>query len=193
MSARSAAVRTATALAPAPGRPARTGSARTGSARTGSARTGSVRSVPARSVPQPELRLVPSTHGRRPRSRPSRDAHERRAPFALLLIAMLVGTSLALLFLNTAIAVDSLKATQLRAANAELAQDVQRLQQRVVSGGTPAALAAAASETGLVPSGAAAYLVVGPDGSSALRGIPVPAPEPVPAPATGSDGEQGGD
>jgi hypothetical protein len=39
----------------------------------------------------------------------------------LLVVGMLVGTTLGLLFLNTAIAVDSLKATQLRTQNTERA------------------------------------------------------------------------
>jgi hypothetical protein len=55
----------------------------------------------------------------------------------LLIVALLVGTTLGLLVLNTAIAVDSLKATQLRADNAARAQEVQRLEQQVVSGGPP--------------------------------------------------------
>jgi hypothetical protein len=90
-------------------------------------------------------------------------------------VALLIGTTLGLLVLNTAIAVDSLKATQLRVANAERAEEVQRLEQQVVSGSTPAEIARAASAAGLVPAGPAAYLVVGPDGESVLRGTPAPA------------------
>jgi hypothetical protein len=103
---------------------------------------------------------------------------ERKAPYVLLVVALLVATTLGLLFLNTAIAVDSLSASALRAQNAELAQEVQSLQRRVVSHDTPAALAAAATAAGLVPAGSAAYLVVAPDGSSTLRGSAVPAPGP---------------
>jgi hypothetical protein len=102
----------------------------------------------------------------------------------LLVVAMLVGTTLGLLVLNTTIAVDSLKATELRADNAARAQEVQRLEQQVVSGGTPAEIAAAAVAAGLVPAGPAAYLVIDPDGGSVLRGTP--------APAEGPDGEANG-
>jgi hypothetical protein len=99
-------------------------------------------------------------------------------------VALLVGTTLGLLILNTAIAVDSLKATQLRAANAERAQQVQRLEQQVVSGGTPEQVASAAVAAGLVPAGPAAFLVLAADGSSALRGTPEPAKAPpTPSPA----------
>ena len=99
----------------------------------------------------------------------------RRAPFVLLVVALLVGTTLGLLILNTAIAVDSLKATQLRAENAQRAQEVQRLEQQVVSGSTPAEIARAAVAAGLIPAGPAAYLVLDPDGTSILRGTPQPA------------------
>jgi hypothetical protein len=109
----------------------------------------------------------------------------RRAPFVLLVLALLVGTTLGLLILNTAIAVDSLKATQLRTDNAQRAQDLQRLEQRVVSGSTPAEIARAAVAAGLVPAGPAAYLVIDPEGGSVLRGTP--------APAEGRDEESAGD
>ncbi|WP_164704641.1 hypothetical protein [Blastococcus litoris] len=139
-----------------------------------------------RSAPRPELRLVTAAPAARSRGRRApRALRHPRAPFVLLVVAMLVGTTLGLLILNTAIAVDSLKATQLRADNAARAQEVQRLEQQVVSGATPAQIAAAAVAAGLVPAGPAAYLVIDPDGGSVLRGTPEPA---------GTDGEaaQGG-
>jgi hypothetical protein len=96
----------------------------------------------------------------------------------LLVVALLVGTTLGLLILNTAIAVDSLKATQLRAANAQRAEQVQRLEEQVISAGTPAQVASAAVAAGLVPAGPAAFLVIAADGSATLRGTPEPAPAP---------------
>jgi hypothetical protein len=129
----------------------------------------------ARSTPRPELRLVPGVTATRTRRRPASLLRNRRAPFVLLVVAMLVGTTLGLLVLNTAIAVDSLKATQLRVANAERAQELQRLEQQVVSGSTPAEVARAADAAGLVPAGTAGYLVIGPDGTAVLRGTPEPA------------------
>jgi hypothetical protein len=102
----------------------------------------------------------------------------RRAPFVLLVVLMLVGTTVSLLLLNTAIAVDSLEAGQRRAVIADQAQQVDRLEQQVLTGGTAAELARAAADAGLVPSGAAAHLVLGPDGTSAVRGEAVPAPAP---------------
>ncbi len=158
----------------------RTGSSRTGSVRTGSVRTGSTRTTP-RVTPRPELRLVPPGPAVRSRRRAPRALRHPRAPFVLLVVAMLVGTTLGLLILNTAIAVDSLKATELRADNAARAQQVQRLEQQVVSGGSPAQIAAAAVAAGLVPAGPAAYLVIDPDGGSVLRGTPQPAEDPAAA------------
>jgi hypothetical protein len=137
------------------------------------ARPAAARSTPAR----PDLRLVPPVGSARPR-RAALGIGSRRAPFVLLIVALLVGTTLGLLILNTAIAVDSLKATQLRADNAQRAEEVQRLEQQVVAGQTPAELARAAVAAGLVPAGSAAYLVLEGDhvgGGAVLRGTPEPA------------------
>jgi hypothetical protein len=99
----------------------------------------------------------------------------------LLVVALLVGTTLGLLVLNTAIAVDSLKATALRSANAQRSQEVQRLQRQVITAGTPEQVASDATRAGLVPAGRPGFLVIGPDGRSTLRGTPEPAAHP-PAP-----------
>jgi hypothetical protein len=160
--------------------------------RTATPRTATPRSTPRtgtrstpRPTPRPELRLVQGVTAARTRRRSTSILRHRRAPFVLLVVALLVGTTLGLLVLNTAIAVDSLKATQLRVANAERAQEVQRLEQQVVSGGTPAEVARAAVAAGLVPAGPAAYLVIDADGGSVLRG----SPEPATAPGDAEDGD----
>jgi hypothetical protein len=145
---------------------------------------GASRATPVR----PELRLVP---GVAPRSRRRALAVAgSRAPFVLLVVALLVGTTLGLLVLNTVIAVDSLKATALRAENAERAQEVQRLEQQVVTAGTPAEIARAAEAAGLVPAGPAGYLVLDPDGGAILRGNPEPA-EPTAEPSAQSPAGSG--
>jgi hypothetical protein len=178
--------------------PARTSSART--SRTGARtstrsasrgttgpvhapRTGATRrSGPVASGPQ--LRLVPparTTPTRVPAR--GRRTERRRAPFVVLLVGLLVTTVLGLLLLNTAVAVDSLKATQQRQANAEQAEQVDRLEQKVIAADTAAELARAATAAGLVPPGAAAHLVLQPDGTSVLLGTATPAPPAVPAPS----------
>jgi len=143
--------------------------------RSSTSRSSTTRTAPRATTPRPDLRLVPGAPAARPRRRTAAALRHRRAPFVLLVVAMLVATTLGLLILNTAIAVDSLKATQLRADNAERAQQVQRLEQQVVTGSTPAEIAGAAVAAGLVPAGPAGYLVVEPDGSSVVRGAPEPA------------------
>jgi hypothetical protein len=110
------------------------------------------------------------------------ETRSRRAPFVVLVVGLLVATTLGLLLLNTAIAVDSLDATRQRAANAEQARAVTQLQQQVVDGSTAAELARAATAAGLVPAGAAAHLVLGPDGHSAVRGTASPAAPPAAPP-----------
>jgi hypothetical protein len=142
-----------------------------------SGRSGTARSQPSRSVPvRAELRLVPT---------PAR-GRSRRLPFVLLVLALLVGTTLSLLVLNTAIAVDSLKATSLRQQNDHREQELQRLQQEVVDGSTVQKLAGDAAKAGLVPAGTAGYLVVEPDGTSTFRGTPSPATAPSsPPPSPG--------
>ena len=175
---------------PAGGRAAPATAPRTGStaARAGApvARKTATGTQPARSVGSaarstpvpPELRVVPAPKRGR---RAGLAAHSRGAPFALLLVVLLVATALGLLVLNTAIAVDSLKATRLRAENAQRVQDIQRLQKEVVTGSTPASLAEAAAKAGLVPAGPAGYLVIAPDGTSTIRGTAEPAASPAAA------------
>jgi hypothetical protein len=139
------------------------------------------RSVPSR----PELRLV--TGPLPSRTRPPRAAASHRAPFVLLVLALLIGTTVALLVLNTAIAVDSLQASALRRENTKRVEEVQRLQRQVITGTTPEKIAAAAASAGLVPAGTPGHLVVEPDGSSTLRGTPTPAKD-APLPAAPSAG-----
>jgi hypothetical protein len=124
-------------------------------------------------VHRPQLRVAPPARTRA-RGRRS-ESPSRRAPFVVLVVALLIVTTVSLLLLNTAIAVDSLDATRMRTANAEQAQQVAELQQRVVDGSTAAQLAREASAAGLVPAGAAAHLVLGADGTSVVRGTAAPA------------------
>jgi cell division protein FtsB len=134
---------------------------------------------------RPELRLVPGATPARARRQLPAAVTNRRAPFVLLVLALLVGTTLSLLVLNTAIAVDSLKATSLKAANTQRAQEVQRLQQEVTDAGTPEKVAAEAKKAGLIPAGNAGFLVIGRNGQSTLRGTPEPAAPTTEPPAGG--------
>ena len=164
----------------------RTASTRTAATRTATTRTATrtgTRSTPRATPVRPELRLVPGAPIVRSGRQAPRALRHPRAAFVVLVVALLAATTLGLLVLNTAIAVDSLKATELRTQNAERAQEIQRLEQQVVTAGTPAEVARAAVAAGLVPAGPAAYLVIDPDGGSVLRGTPEPASAP------GEDGD----
>lgn len=181
---RTAAARPAPARATAPARPApRSAPAPApegpvppvrGRAHSAPVRAGSLRTRPSRPVPRPAPAPAAAPAGE-PRRRTAAAA-ARRTPFVLLVVGLLVGTTLALLFLNTAIAVNSLKATEVSRENTQRAQRLERLEQQVVAAGTPGVMAAAASAAGLVQAGTAGYLVIGPDGSATLRGTPEPAP-----------------
>ena len=149
-------------------------------AHTAPVRAGSLRSRTA-AKPSPAAAPAPRPASGSPASRLRSAVGAHRAPFVLFVVTLLVATTLGLLVLNTAIAVNSLKATQLAAANEDRAQEVQRLEQEVIAGGTPAELAREARDAGLVPAGPAAYLVVGEDGSVTLRGEAVPAEQPEPS------------
>ena len=187
--------------------PARSSTARTGTARTSTART-TTRTSTARTSPRPttgpvsvprpgttrrtgplatgpQLRLVPPARSTPVRTPPRvRPTARRRAPFVVLLVGLLVATTVGLLLLNTAIAVDSLDASRQRAANADQAEQVARLEQQVVTADTAAELARAATAAGLVPPGAAAHLVLQPDGTSVLLGDASPATVPDPTDPT---------
>ena len=179
---RTATPRTATARTTAP----RTTTPRTTTPRTTTVRTTTPRTTTVRTTPtRPELRLVPGATAARARRPVPAGAARRRAPFVLLVLALLVGTTLGLLVLNTAIAVDSLKATSLKAANTDRAQEVQRLQQEVTNASTPQKIAADAKKAGLIPAGNAGYLVIRRNGQSTLRGTPEPAAPSTDAPAGG--------
>lgn len=205
---RNSSPRTATPRTPTPRTPhgstARTGATRAGTARTtartttarttGRATTGPVHvprvAPPRRSGPVPsgpQLRLVPPSRpapARAPRGSRRALLRGRRAPFVIVLVTLLVGTTLGLLLLNTAIAVDSLRATEQRVAMAEQTKEVARLEQQVIAADTAAELARAAAAVGLVPPGDAAHLVLQPDGSSVLLGSATPATPPVEPEAT---------
>ena len=113
-------------------------------------------------------------------------ASSRRAPFVLLVVALLVGTTLGLLVLNTAIAVDSLKATQLRAENAERAQEVQRLeQQRRLRRHAGRRSRAPPSPPGWSRPARPPTSSSRPTARSTLRGTPEPAGDPAAEPTDG--------
>ncbi len=114
----------------------------------------------------------------------------RRAPFTLLVLA-LVGLGLVgLLVLNTAIAADSFTQRTIGREVATLQLQEQQLRQQVSTAQAPAALAEAAKRLGMVPMGTPGFVIVHPDGSTEVIGAATPALRPAP-PGAGPDGRLG--
>jgi hypothetical protein len=120
----------------------------------------------------------PRTHV--PRAVPARTtrsapARAPRVPFALLVIGLIVGGMCALLALNTASAANELSRHDLAAKDADIAAQVQQLQNEVAASAAPGSLASAAARLGMVPAGNPAFLKIGADGTVRLLGSAAPA------------------
>ncbi|WP_326951450.1 MULTISPECIES: hypothetical protein [unclassified Amycolatopsis] len=135
-------------------------------------------------VPKPKLKL------RLPKS---------RASFVLLMMALLAAGVATTLWLTTQAIADSYRLEQLRTTNSNLAETKEQLQRDVAKAESPASLAPAAQQLGMVPGGDPARILVGPDGKTSLVGEPkkakadtpaVPAAPPA-APAAGTQSQQG--
>ncbi|MEV6446954.1 hypothetical protein [Amycolatopsis sp. NPDC051716] len=122
-----------------------------------------------------------------------------RASFVLMMMALLAAGVATTLWLTTQAIADSYRLEQLRTTNANLAEQKEQLQRDVAKAESPASLAPAAQQLGMVPGGDPARIVVGPDGKTSLVGDPkkakadtpvVPAAPPA-APAAGTQSQQG--
>ncbi len=120
---------------------------------------------------RPALSLVPS---RRPRLAVGALA---RTPFVTLVVALLAAGLLGLLALNTLLAQDAFRLHTLKLDARELEDREQVLEREVEALQAPAALAARATELGMVPAGPPAFLRL-PDGK--VLGAETAAGEPVP-------------
>jgi hypothetical protein len=98
-------------------------------------------------APAPSLRLVPT-----PRRVPP------RAPFAIMVVAVLIAGLLGLLALNTMLAQGSFQLHALQTRSTALAEREQLLQQQVDAAQAPTALALAATALGMVPGGPPLFL-----------------------------------
>lgn len=118
------------------------------------------------------------THQLLPDSRPKpaggevERAKAPRVPFALLLLALLVGSLVALLILNTASAANELKRHDAAVADSGLAAELEQLQNQVAASAAPQNLASAAALQGMVPAANPAFLRMNKDGSVTLLGSP---------------------
>ncbi|MEU5262675.1 hypothetical protein [Amycolatopsis sp. NPDC021455] len=122
-----------------------------------------------------------------------------RASFVLMMMALLAAGVATTLWLTTQAIADSYRLEQLRTGNAHLAETKEQLQRDVAKAESPASLAPAAQQLGMVPGGDPARIVVGPDGKTTLVGEPKKAKADTPpvvvappaAPAAGTQSQQG--
>ncbi len=125
-------------------------------------------------------------------TRPSAAKHApgaRRAPFALLLLGLVVGGMCALLALNTASAANEVQRHGIASQDQAVAAQLVQLQNDQQASAAPGNLAVAAAALGMVPAGNPAFLEIGANGKVRLLGspaaasyVPVPVPAPTPTP-----------
>lgn len=147
-----------------------------------------------------EPRPAPKTAGPgEPRVRLKLRLPKSRASFVLLMMALLAAGVATTLWLTTQAIADSYRLEQLRTTNSNLAETKEQLQREVAKAESPASLAPAAQQLGMVPGGDPARILVGPDGKTSLVGEPKKAKADTPAvpvappaaPAAGTQSQQG--
>ena len=111
--------------------------------------------------------------------------HAPRVPFALLVVALIVGGLVTLLALNTASAANELRRHEAALRDATVAAQLEQLRNQVAASEAPGNLAAIAAQLGMVPGANPAFLEIGADGRVSVLGSPAPATAaPVAAPST---------
>lgn len=103
--------------------------------------------------------------------RPVRSALAR-APFVVLLIAVLALGVAGVLYLNTKIDESGLRVEQAKAASAQLRLQIEELERTVAERSATPRIAAEARALGLVPAGDAAILTLNSNGTTTLLGDP---------------------
>ena len=131
-----------------------------------------VRTPRASRPPRPRLTVVPPLHARAP-----------RAPFVILVAALLTAGLGGLLFLHTALAEDSFRLHDLKVRSTELSDREQALEQAVAVAASPQRLAARATALGMVRSENPAFIRTSDGrilGVPKAAELPPAAPKPVP-------------
>ncbi|GAB3862111.1 hypothetical protein GCM10029963_67730 [Micromonospora andamanensis] len=117
--------------------------------------------VAAERSESPRLRVAPPPPVRVP-----------RAPFAALVVVLVVGGVLGILAVNTKINENAFRLDELQQQQAKLDVEQQQLKKQIAESESPGNLAAQARKLGLVESGEPAYIRL-PDGK--VIGVPQPA------------------
>ena len=112
---------------------------------------------------------------------PQRRSQAAKTPFVVVVVTILVSGLLGLLLLNTLVAQDSFALHDLTTKGKALEQQEQDLSRQVQAAQAPAALAARATELGMVPGGPPAFLEL-PSGR--VLGQPTAGVAPVQASTT---------
>ncbi len=112
------------------------------------------------------------------------DKRAARAPFVLLVVALLASGLISLLLLNASVNQGAFQLARLKRQTTRYTDEEQALQQQVDRDAAPGPLAKRAHELGMVPGGNPAFLEPG----GRVRGLPGEATEPPPPPPpTASD------
>ena len=118
---------------------------------------------------------------------PKHAPRAKRAPFALLILGLVVGGMCLLLALNTASAANEVARHDLAANDQSAAAQLVQLENDVQASAAPANLAAAAAALGMVPAGNPGFLEIGKSGrvrvlgsAAAASQLPVVIPHPAP-------------
>ncbi len=106
-----------------------------------------------------------------------------RAPFVVLVVALLSGGLLGLLMLNTALNEGTFELSRLQKQTTELTDEQETLQQQIDQGSAPDALERQARQLGMVPGGDPAFLQ--DDGK--VLGKPAQAQDDSPVKRSGTD------
>ncbi|MBE1502612.1 hypothetical protein H4696_009712 [Amycolatopsis lexingtonensis] len=201
---RSEAARTSTTVEPDPqttqpgkAAPRRGSRGRTSAAERAYARRAQRADLLKEREPRPEPKAAPGTPA--PKLKLRLRLPKSRASFVLMMMALLAVGVATTLWLSTQAIADSYRLEQLRSTNASLAETKEQLQRDVAKAESPASLAPAAQQLGMVPGGDPARIVVGPDGKTSLVGEPKKAKADTPAvpvappaaPAAGTQSQQG--
>ncbi|NLU77498.1 hypothetical protein HCA58_03625 [Micromonospora sp. HNM0581] len=121
-----------------------------------------------------EQATVAPEHPEAPRLRvaPPPPVRVPRAPFAALVVVLVVGGVLGILAVNTKINENAFRLDELQQQQAKLDVEQQQLKKQIAESESPGNLAAQARKLGLVESGELAYIRL-PDGK--MIGVPQPA------------------
>ncbi|WP_422755334.1 hypothetical protein [Micromonospora sp. WMMD708] len=146
---------------------------RAGEARRGAREFPTQGSAALRPAEQPATRTATTAAGSpRLRVAPPPPVRVPRAPFAALIVVLVVGGVLGILAVNTKINENAFKLQQLQQQQARLDVDQQQLEKEIEEAKEPGNLTAEARKLGLVEAGEPAYIRL-PDGR--LIGVPQPA------------------